>query len=240
MGIENEPCIKCRECVKDCPAHLFFSPPTPAGEKRKVIFKDPYNRCIKCGHCIAICPMNAILYEDAEQAFEFEEAKDPSLIVNFETLSKILRSRRSTRRYKPDSVPKEEILAVLESTRYAPSAGNAQSWEYIVLTDLKKIDKVRKAAIKMMKLLRKVVNFRKLLSLFVSSNVKEFLNDPATKIGLDDFFKRIKEGQDPIFFKAPVVIITYAPKSSRFSSADAGIALTYGMLAAQTRGLGSC
>ena len=108
-----------------------------------------------------------IIYEveNSEIAFKFEEAKDPSLIVNFETLSKILRSRRSIRRYKPDSVPEEEISKILEATRYAPSAGNAQSWEYIVLTDFNKIDKIRKAAIKMMKLLRILTVLRQILFL---------------------------------------------------------------------------
>ena len=89
LGIDDEKCIKCLACVDDCPSTLFFKPPTKTGEKRRVLFQDPYNRCIECGHCISICPTNAVLWEDDEEPLEFEEAKDPSLLLDFEKLSPV-------------------------------------------------------------------------------------------------------------------------------------------------------
>lgn len=44
-----------------------------------------------------------------------------------------IKSRRSIRKYKRDAVPQDLVLKVLEAGRWAPSAGNSQPWEFIVL-----------------------------------------------------------------------------------------------------------
>lgn len=240
VGIDDEKCIKCLECVKECPQALFYKPETEIGKKREVFFEDSYKRCNKCGHCVSICPTEAILYENDERAVEFEEAQNPSAIVDYDTLLKALRSRRSVRRYQTKPVPKEEIEAVLNAIRYAPSASNAQSWEFIVLINPDKIDRLRKAVINMMVLMRKALKFAKLLKPIIPKSIRDKALDPGTKVALDDFFESIKKGEDPVFYNAPVVLITYAPEYGSMAGVDAGIAYTYGMLAAQARGLGTC
>ena len=45
----------------------------------------------------------------------------------------LLKSRRSIRAYKPDSVPDEFIQQIIEAARWAPSGGNSQPWEFIVI-----------------------------------------------------------------------------------------------------------
>ncbi|MFX0042702.1 MAG: nitroreductase family protein [Candidatus Hodarchaeota archaeon] len=45
----------------------------------------------------------------------------------------IIKSRRSTRRFKPDMVPDEDLNAVLEAARFAPSGENKQPWKFIVI-----------------------------------------------------------------------------------------------------------
>src|SRR3972149_8581232 len=44
-----------------------------------------------------------------------------------------IRNRRSIRRFKPDPVPDELILQLLESARLAPSGSNTQPWRFIVV-----------------------------------------------------------------------------------------------------------
>ncbi len=46
-----------------------------------------------------------------------------------------LRTRRSIRQYRPDTVPGEAIAEILEAGRWAPSAGNSQPWSFIVFSD---------------------------------------------------------------------------------------------------------
>ena len=45
---------------------------------------------------------------------------------------------------------------------------------------------------------------------------------------------------DPVFYKAPHVIIFYANTHSPSDYMNAAIAITYGMLCAETLGLGTC
>lgn len=44
--------------------------------------------------------------------------------------------RRSIRKFKREPVPENTITAILESGRWAPSAGNCQPWRFIVVTDV--------------------------------------------------------------------------------------------------------
>jgi len=44
-----------------------------------------------------------------------------------------VKTRRSIRKFKPDSVEEEKLQAVLEAARWAPSWANTQCWEFIVV-----------------------------------------------------------------------------------------------------------
>ncbi len=44
-----------------------------------------------------------------------------------------IKERRSIRMYKPDRVPEETLVAVLEAARWSPSWGNTQPWEIFVI-----------------------------------------------------------------------------------------------------------
>lgn len=43
--------------------------------------------------------------------------------------------RRSVRKYKPQPIPKEHLMTILEAARQAPSAGNRQPWRFVVVRD---------------------------------------------------------------------------------------------------------
>lgn len=51
-----------------------------------------------------------------------------------ELLQTIL-TRRSIRKYEDRSIPGEMIKKMLSAAMYAPSAGNAQPWHFVVVTD---------------------------------------------------------------------------------------------------------
>ena len=44
-------------------------------------------------------------------------------------------SQRQITRFKPDPVPREAIEKIIEAATKAPSGGNSQPWEYLVITD---------------------------------------------------------------------------------------------------------
>jgi len=49
----------------------------------------------------------------------------------------LIKSRRSVRKLKPDPVPDEVLMKLLEAARWAPSWANTQCWEFIVVKDPK-------------------------------------------------------------------------------------------------------
>ena len=61
----------------------------------------------------------------------------PDRVTEGGTLSlyEIIAARRSIRKYRSDPVEEEKLIRVLQAARIAPSAGNRQPWQYIVVTD---------------------------------------------------------------------------------------------------------
>ncbi|MCZ7623161.1 MAG: nitroreductase family protein [Candidatus Kuenenia sp.] len=57
-----------------------------------------------------------------------------------------IQKRRSIRKFKPDPVPDELILQLLESARLAPSGSNTQPWRFIIVRDSEAIKKLQTAA----------------------------------------------------------------------------------------------
>jgi nitroreductase len=51
-------------------------------------------------------------------------------------------SRRSIRRYTPQPVPEGVVEQLLEAAMSAPSAGNEQPWQFVVITDRRTLDEI--------------------------------------------------------------------------------------------------
>jgi len=58
-----------------------------------------------------------------------------------ETLQAI-KTRRSIRKYLDKSIPSELIRDLLEAAMFAPSAGNEQPWQFVILEERKLLDAV--------------------------------------------------------------------------------------------------
>jgi nitroreductase len=50
-------------------------------------------------------------------------------------LFEAMRGAPTSRRFKPDPVPREVVVRVLEHARFAPSGGNRQGWRVVVVQD---------------------------------------------------------------------------------------------------------
>jgi len=50
-------------------------------------------------------------------------------------LFEAIRGRRSIRSYRPDRIPEQDLREILEAAVCAPSAGNLQSWEFVVVRE---------------------------------------------------------------------------------------------------------
>ena len=53
----------------------------------------------------------------------------------YDTLLKLVKTRMSVRKFRPDPIPDDTIHKILEVARWAMSGANSQPWEFIVVTD---------------------------------------------------------------------------------------------------------
>lgn len=59
---------------------------------------------------------------------------------------KAIKARRSVRKYKPESIPADELEIIFEAARLAPSAGNRQPWRFVVVQEGSRKKAVAEAA----------------------------------------------------------------------------------------------
>ncbi len=52
---------------------------------------------------------------------------------------KLLKTRRSIRVFQDKNIPKKTLEEIIDAARFAPTARNVQPWEFVVVTDKKKI-----------------------------------------------------------------------------------------------------
>ncbi len=237
-GIDQEKCIKCERCIDVCLMGLYSKIKTEELEK-KIEYSDPNHFCFHCGHCLSICPTNAILFESDDKPFEFPEIKKPEIIASYKEIFKLIRSRRTTRLFKKGKVERDKIELVLNAMRYAPTASNRQRQQFIVITNKEEIQKLSVKVMNMYLRLRTLFKFKTIIRLFAPKGLRKQLKSKKIEAILNMYNERFIAGEDLIFYNAPVVIILHAPAYSQMSASDGGVALTHGMFAAQSLGLGS-
>ena len=54
-----------------------------------------------------------------------------------------IKGRRSIRRFENRSIEKEVLLKLVEAGIWAPTGGNAQTWAFIIVTDPRRIQKIK-------------------------------------------------------------------------------------------------
>ena len=59
----------------------------------------------------------------------------------------LIKTRRSVRKFKPDPIPEEHVIQMLEAARLAPTAGNQQPWKFLVIRDPARIERMKQACI---------------------------------------------------------------------------------------------
>ncbi len=159
-----------------------------------------------------------------------------------ETEEIILR-RRSVRLYKKEQVPEFMIKRILETGRYAPSAGNYQPWKFVVVRDGKIIDQLTDTVIDKCKSLKKIIDYRRpgfgwlrpIANLLIRLKSNELHPAPFGAISM------IADGTLGLYHGAPTVIFIFKDvRGVSNPDLDCGIAGQNMVLAAHSLGLGTC
>ena len=134
------------------------------------------------------------------------------------TLAEILIKRRSIRNFQDKAVPLEIIKGIINDSILAPSAGNEQPWEFVVVTNQEMIDRIS------------MESKNNLLERIASSP-----GDYAKR-----YEKMLQKGSFHIFYHAPAVIFILGKTGLKNLHVDCALAASYLMMSATSRGLGTC
>ena len=221
IEIDLSKCIREGLCFRICPWVFKWDEvrdcPTVA---------DP-SECIDCGHCIALCPEDAIMHRRMDMS-NFPRI-NPDLEISSDQLMQLLRKRRSIRIFNAKrAVRRQTIERMLEAARYSPTGSNAQSLVHAIVMDRQVMDEIRDCCIQE---IRKIVDH--------SGG-----SEGAEQEGLGHYrtiLRAYDRGVDLLFFNAPGLIVTHAPKKPASPLVeDAALASFHMMLMAETLGLGTC
>lgn len=207
-------CTKCGLCSKECPTLIINGkngiPEIKLGKEKN---------CIKCQHCLAVCPTGALSI--------FGKKPEDSVKVSNEIpsplkMERLIKTRRSVRKFKDELIGEELLENVLRISSYAPTGHNKNQ---VLLTPTFTKEEFNKVRDLVYGAIKKAVE-------------TESLPDEAK---VYNNFLQVWEakGIDVLFRNAPHFIIASAPKSNENGVADCVISLSYFELLANSMGIGT-
>lgn len=125
IEINQELCIGCGACIKDCPGRAIKM------EEGKAVYK---RDCIHCGHCVAVCPVKAVSIPEYDMA-DVEEYDPDTFTVKPENFLHLVKFRRSIRDFKPEPIAAEKFERIINAGRYSATAKNTQGCKFIIVKD---------------------------------------------------------------------------------------------------------
>ena len=143
-------------------------------------------------------------------------------------LIKIIKERRSVRRFTKDPIDKEVIREIIQAGRYAPSAENSQPWKFIVITNN---DEIQQLSRRIKDELQKLIK-RRWIARF---SLKELKDEDTLRF----LYAVSCTKEDTIFFNAPALIFIITKDRLMYDESCACCAQNM-MLAAHALDIGSC
>ncbi len=233
ITVDQTACTRCGGCIDVCKLARVFE----MTESSSAVVRP--ESCWYCGHCVAVCPADAIDHD----AFPLEECPviHEKELPELPELIAALRMRRSHRVFKEVPVDREEIRQLVTLGRWAPTASNNQSVDWIALDDPARIEEVSRGTVNEIRRFSRLANrlpIRWILPMIVGRHAGRQLQSMP---GLSARLQRALDlGEDPVFYRAPVVLIGHCPSHHLLARDDAVFAAYNMILAAGTLGLGTC
>ncbi len=134
------------------------------------------------------------------------------------TFDEIIRNRRSVRKFTDTPMSMEIVNELIKQSTFAPNAGNEQPWKFIIVNNKLMIQKIS------------------------NENKKNILARIGANPG--DYAKKyqgmLKNESFNVFYNAPCLVMILGLSDLKNLFVDCALAAAYFMMAAVTRGLGTC
>jgi ferredoxin/nitroreductase len=233
--VDADACSTCGDCVEACPVGVL-----KLEDGRVLVERDAVFGCIACAHCTMVCPTDAMTVSGrGMEGARLVDLPPAGQRAGAEALRALLLARRSVRRFGPDEVPRETLDRVIAAAALAPMG--IPPWDVGVVAFHGR-DKVARLARDVADAYRGLLRFvdnplaRGLLWLLAPRKTHRQMVDFILPLGRD-IVRAAREGRDKVLYDAPAALLFHA--SAWSDTADAAIACTYAMLAAEAEGLGT-
>lgn len=247
MRIDADKCTSCGLCVKNCPFRCL-----EMGEDNIAKMKAKYT-CFSCFNCMVACPVDAIsIVESYHVDGGFFDTGFPPVAMPIEPkdakgnpsqwneVERLILERRSVRNYADEPVSDHIIRRILEAGRFAPSGGNHQPWQFIVVTDKAVIAEMEQGVQAMLSGIHAMYNDDAQVLALARS-----LGDPVPPVLFDP---RVQWGgcgcvarkELAVFLNAPAVIVMAGNDKLANPELHVGICGQSMNIAAQSLGVGFC
>ena len=195
--------------------------------------------CILCGHCVSLCPTDAIKHNRLDME-TFSPIKTDTRLEAREFVQ-FLKERRSHRHYLDKQIEQQDLDTIIESGRWAPTGSNVQNVEIIVYQKPEKIQKISNLVIDYFNWVNEKVQHK--IDRLEAEGKQDTEEYQFTKRSLDIADRMSKsqvDGRDPIFYKAPVLMIFHSTSPTSAPKDNAVLVAHTMALTARTLGIESC
>ncbi len=231
IQIDPQACTRCGACVALCTGRVFTR-----GERVEATAPE---ECWLCGHCVATCPADAVRHS----GYPLADCPplDPSVLPTLDALVAALRERRSARVFRDKPLPRALVEELVDVTRWAPSASNDQPVDWLAVDEPARIAALSTLAVDALAHTAHLLRNRLLRPfLYLALGARQLQKGLESVDSFERLAERHAAGEDPIFFRAPLVLLAHTPDLDHFGRDDAVYAAYNLMLAAQRHGLGTC
>jgi Fe-S-cluster-containing hydrogenase component 2 len=214
--VNEKRCTRCRQCVLDCPSRIIEQ----AGSAVPLIRPEQEALCIQCQHCLAICPVGAIsiLGRNPSDSITLSAESFPG----FAQMTRLVRGRRSCRRYKDENVDPALIRELLATVANGPTGVNRRELTFTVIDDKTVMHRFRDRMLS------------ELAAAADGDRIPERLSYLHSALPAWS-----KDRTDIILRGAPHVLIVSAPPDAPCPEQDVALTLELFDLLAQSAGLGT-
>lgn len=233
--IDRSTCIACGECAGICPTETLA-----AGDDGVRIDPSTELGCIACGQCMMVCPTDSVAVTGRRLTpRDATDLPGPDCRASYDQLEALLLARRSIRRFRDDAIPREAIDRVIAAAATAPMG--IPPWE-VGISVFHGRDRVRELAWDTADAYEGMLRFfdslvGKIFRMTMKKPLRQQFHTFILPLGRT-LVEGKKKGVDYVLHKAPAALLFHA--SPYGDGADAYIACTYAMVAAEALGLGSC